>query len=220
MLTNDTTNKLSLKYSLTRSDIYIANSLFMERKNWKQARKVISTFLLGMATCYAAYYIFFTVVYLISIMHGLVYPLIFTDPIIKGQLIISGRGFGDPAVLAQVTSPVSMLFWFFVIAFGLALWFDWSGHISAWLHFRANAKSYTESALLTLDESGLTFMLKSITSKIEWEFYNGVMENSYLFILLDRNGWYSIVPKRAFASEEEINVFRELIARKIPKSNS
>ena len=80
--------------------------------------------------------------------------------------------------------------------------------------FRKNPK-FLETYELTFDEERIHFITQSIDSDIEWTYYYQLLEDEQVFLLMYGQQQYSVFPKRAFADANEMDVFRELVHRKI-----
>jgi hypothetical protein len=66
---------------------------------------------------------------------------------------------------------------------------------------------------LVLSESGIEHRSEFITSLVSWPFYSYYCESGRHFLLYYSPNQFVIVPKSAFASEEECNDFRTVVAK-------
>jgi hypothetical protein len=118
---------------------------------------------------------------------------------------------------AYLVYAVGVLWWT-VIWFALAPveWFDLLSirPLQILLQFRFNLK-YREEYHMEFDDSGLHFKTSTIDSHIAWSFYNRVIERDRIYLLIWGRMAYTVIPKRAFRSLEEIEVFRQLISQHI-----
>lgn len=78
--------------------------------------------------------------------------------------------------------------------------------------FRRDPK-FQDAYELRFDEKGLYFNTRNMDSTIGWEFYQQVIEDGKFFLLVFGKNQFTVVPKRAFASEAEIERFRSLVSR-------
>jgi len=109
-------------------------------------------------------------------------------------------------------------FWWTLIFLPLAI-LEWLNLLSIrpfvirrW--FKHNPK-FTETYHLVLDRSGIQFRTKSIDSRITWEHYTKVLEDDRLWLLVYGRRMYSVIPKRAFKDDNEMDRFRSLVAQNI-----
>jgi hypothetical protein len=108
--------------------------------------------------------------------------------------------------------------WWTVIWFLLAVaeWFNWLS-LSQWrtrIEFRRNPK-FREEYHLTFSRENIHFQTASIDSTLQWTHYDRVIESSDVFLLMYGKGMYTLIPKRCFSSNEEINAFRTLLSEAI-----
>ena len=68
---------------------------------------------------------------------------------------------------------------------------------------------------ITFRDDGIHFRTTSIDSKLEWSFYDGVLEDEQLFLLAYGGQMYSVIPKRCFRDPASLATFRSLIESKI-----
>ena len=85
--------------------------------------------------------------------------------------------------------------------------------------FKRSAK-FQERATLSFSEERIHYKTPLIDSTLDWNLFSGLIEDDALFLLLYRAPRsYAIIPKRAFATEEETAEFRRLVYRKVPHAN-
>lgn len=104
--------------------------------------------------------------------------------------------------------------WWSLIWFPIAIaeWFNLLSidPLLVWYSFKFNPK-FRESALLTFDESGIHFQTNSIESRIRWDFFNSLLENDTLYLLVYGRRAYSVIPKRAFKTKTDLTDFDKLV---------
>ncbi len=110
------------------------------------------------------------------------------------------------------------LHWWTIVWFPLAVaeWFDLLS-LSRWrtkIEFRRNPK-FREEYHLTFSRQNIHFRTASLDSTLQWTHYERVIESSDLFLLMYGKGLYTLIPKRCFKSNEEINTFRALVSQTI-----
>lgn len=108
--------------------------------------------------------------------------------------------------------------WWTVIWFPMAVveWFDLLS-LSRWkakIDFQRNPK-FREEYHLTFSRENLHFKTASLDSTLQWTHYQSVIESPNLFLLMYGKGLYTLIPKRCFNSNEEINAFRALLNQAI-----
>jgi YcxB-like protein len=146
---------------------------------------------------------------------------------IKAQQVLYGRG-----VFAKLDKAIALLlvgfgiycvtfaglYWWTMIWFPLAIaeWFNLLS-LSRWrtkIEFQRNPK-FREEYHLTFSLENIHFQTASIDSTLAWTHYERIVESPDLFLLMYGKGLYTLIPKRCFNSNEEINAFRALIDRAI-----
>jgi len=136
-----------------------------------------------------------------------------------GWLRICDRIAGTIGAIAGVTLfVVNGWRWWLAILIPVAI-AEWSdvlhGHaLQAWVGFKRNPKFRTEYALKFRPE-GIHFKTATIDSNLEWSHYDGVVEDSRLFLLRYGKSMYTVIPKTAFVNVGEMDRFRELARTKI-----
>ncbi len=107
------------------------------------------------------------------------------------------------------------LVWF---PLGVAEWFDLFSlnRLRTKLAFRRNPK-FREEYHLTFSRESIHFKTITLDSTLQWMHYERVIENPTLFLLMYGKSLYTLIPKRAFASDAEIDSFRALLGETIPR---
>ena len=139
-----------------------------------------------------------------------------------GALRICDRVAGTAALVAGLALfLVSGWPWWSLAVFcfiGFAEWSDicHAHTLGAWLHFKRNRK-FRDEYTVTFTPEGLHFKTVSIDSIIEWSLYDSVVEDSVIFLLRTGKSFYSVIPKRAFKAEGEVDQFRKMVRAALPK---
>jgi len=108
--------------------------------------------------------------------------------------------------------------WWTLIWFPLAIveWFNALSlrplQIMYW--FKHNPK-FRDTYHLTLDPTGLHFRTRSMESHLTWDFFSRVLENGRLCLLVYGTRMYSVIPKRAFKSQADVDSFRSLVQESV-----
>lgn len=121
------------------------------------------------------------------------------------------------AVFGLILVSLVGLRWWSVIWFVLAPleWFDVLSiePLMVRYMFKRSAK-FHERTTLSFSEEGIHYKTPSIDSTIDWSLFTGLIEDEELFLLLYKAPrTYTIIPKRAFGSEEAKAEFRELVCK-------
>ncbi|WP_277407996.1 YcxB family protein [Lacrimispora xylanisolvens] len=64
---------------------------------------------------------------------------------------------------------------------------------------------------LLFEDDKITFDAHGIHSTLSWDIYKHYMENKDYFYIIQKKRTYTLIPKRIFASENEISAFRQLL---------
>jgi hypothetical protein len=146
---------------------------------------------------------------------------------IEAQRFLYSKGFMaklDKIVAALllgfgIYSIVSVgVLWWTIIWFPLAaaLWFDLLT-LSYWrtkIEFQRNPKFRAEYHL-TFSGENIHFKTVSFDSTVKWTHYQRAIESPSLFLLMYGKGLYTLIPKRCFVSNDEIDAFRALVREAI-----
>lgn len=71
-------------------------------------------------------------------------------------------------------------------------------------------EKFHETYQLTFSLDAIDFQTASISSKLEWKMYHKLWENNDFFYLIQNKNIYTVLPKRAFSSLQEIDSFRDI----------
>lgn len=82
--------------------------------------------------------------------------------------------------------------------------------------YKQNSK-LQEEYYLVFSEEGIKFRTNTIHSDLQWDVYKDFLENEAFFYLCQNKQLYSVIPKRAFKDEEEIQRFQELVCKRVKK---
>jgi hypothetical protein len=148
---------------------------------------------------------------------------------IEAQRVLYGK-----SVLAKLDKVVAVLLfgfgiyalasvglrWWTIIWFPLAVaeWFNLLS-LTRWrtkVDFQRNPK-FREEYHLTFSRDNIYFKTASLDSTLQWTHYERVIESPALFLLMYGKGLYTLIPKRCFSSNEEINAFRTLANQAIAR---
>lgn len=139
----------------------------------------------------------------------------------QGVLRICDRVAGTAMLIAGLMLFVTGWPWWLLTIFCLIGFAEWSDvlhfhTLRAWLFFRRN-KKFSDEYTVTFTPEGLHFKTVSIDSNLAWSIYDNVVEDSVVFLLMTGKSFYSVMPKRAFRDEDEVNRFRKMVQASIPK---
>lgn len=77
------------------------------------------------------------------------------------------------------------------------------------LKFKRTAK-YHEEYLLEFSKDMIQFKTPSIETQLKWDIYREVWESNDFYFIIQAPHMYATIPKRAFKSQKEMNLFLEL----------
>lgn len=103
----------------------------------------------------------------------------------------------------------------------MAEWFNLLSlsSLSTRIQYQRNPK-YRDEYYLTFSPENIHFKTAAIDSVLQWTNYDDVIENADLFLLMYGKGLYTLVPKRCFHSNDEIDAFRALLNQTIPRGGA
>lgn len=102
----------------------------------------------------------------------------------------------------------------FCVGMLLFLFSMYKGAIYSKIRF-AKDKKFNEEYEIDFNDQGMHFKTVSIDSVIKWDYYAKVWETEKFFYLFYGKDLFSLFPKRAFANDECMKEFRELVKGKI-----
>ena len=73
---------------------------------------------------------------------------------------------------------------------------------------------------LIFNNDEIIFNTEKLNSTLEWKIYDKVLENTKFFLIYWGKYTFTVIPKRAFKDEMEINNFRNLLKEKISSYSS
>lgn len=151
------------------------------------------------------------------------------DDHIQAQRILYRRG-----IMAKLDKVVAVLLfgfgiyclafvglrWWTMIWFPLAVaeWFNLLS-LTQWrtkINFRRNPK-FREEYHLTFSRESIHFKTALLDSTLQWTHYERVIESPDLFLLMYGKDLYTLIPKRCFKSNEDMDAFRTLVSRTIAR---
>ena len=103
----------------------------------------------------------------------------------------------------------------FLVLAGAVLLFDLISTVLLWIAFRRNRLLYSEPHSILLDDNGIRIRIPNAEAYYQWSFYKTGVEGSREFILIYGNDLFIVVPKAAFQSETEMELFRGLLKRNL-----
>ena len=115
------------------------------------------------------------------------------------------------------TALVGVRWWTVVwLPLGIVEWFNLLSlrplQIRWW--FKRNPK-FRETYHIRFGHNGIHFYTPSFDSRLAWDLYSRVIEGDRLWLLVYGTSMYTLIPKRAFASEEQQATFKRLIGEHI-----
>ena len=108
--------------------------------------------------------------------------------------------------------------WWTVVLPILALleWYDLLSisPLQVYVAFKCNP-NFKEKYSLEFSDEEIAFKTGSIDSRIKWTHYNKTLESNKVFILIYGRNMYTVIPKSAFGSRDDIEKFRLMIEKTI-----
>jgi hypothetical protein len=77
---------------------------------------------------------------------------------------------------------------------------------------------YHTEHTVSFSEEGVHFLMGQIESKLDWGYYQRLVETPEGFLLVYGNEAFNYFPKRTFGNEQMINEFRALAQKKLKKN--
>jgi hypothetical protein len=81
--------------------------------------------------------------------------------------------------------------------------------------FRSDPK-FRDEYFLQFSDDGIQFKTAQIDALLQWSLYNKVLENERFFVLVYGKNMISVIPKRAFADQQQEAAFSEMLKRHLP----
>lgn len=72
-------------------------------------------------------------------------------------------------------------------------------------------EKYHHPYIIIFNEEDLIFETQGISSVLSWDIYSSYLENSKYFYLMQGKNIYTLIPKRVFASGEDLERFKKLL---------
>ena len=111
----------------------------------------------------------------------------------------------------------NLKWWYFLLPIlGIMALLDAIPSLGVWNNYRQNKEDNSQPCRLIIDNNGVVFQAENKKTQHNWDFYDECVEGSYEFILVYGKRYVSI-PKKAFTSENELDLFRSLLKSKLPK---
>lgn len=85
-------------------------------------------------------------------------------------------------------------------------------------NFKAEPKFRNEYQL-TFSKNGIKFITEGINSNLSWSIYTDMIESADFYYLIQTRQMYTIIPKRAFISEEQRKLFAEIVQVGLSSTN-
>jgi len=126
------------------------------------------------------------------------FSIVFMTILLAGSIIYyMTKGSGAfSALFITVSALYSCIF--------LAMYFFQPGFV-----FKQTEK-FHEQYQLSFYLNAIDFQTPSISSKLEWKMYHKLWENNDFFYLIQNKNIYTVLPKRAFTTSQDIDTFRDM----------
>jgi hypothetical protein len=105
--------------------------------------------------------------------------------------------------------------WWVVLLFTLAVssWFNGFGLLMIWLRLQLNPM-LRDKYMISIRDSGITYKTKRFEQNMAWDFFYKYCNLEHVICLLYGRCNYSLIPKRAFKSQNDIKQFLRLLKDK------
>jgi len=142
-------------------------------------------------------------------------PSIFFAAAIPAIIIISSTLKINPPLLKLSMTFISDIFIFLIgtVPF-LGTWLQLFYRIRVARTFKTQ-KQMKEKIEFTFNEDGTSFKRELYSSQQKWAYYHSILEGQNVFLLFINKKTYSVIPKRCFASEDELALFRKFVRPKV-----
>ena len=106
--------------------------------------------------------------------------------------------------------------WWVVLCFSFAVssWFNGFGLLMIWLRLQLNPM-LRDKYMILIRDSGITYKTQNIEQNMAWDFFNKYYNLEHVICLLYGKCSYSLIPKRAFKSQDDIKQFLRLLEDKV-----
>lgn len=105
--------------------------------------------------------------------------------------------------------------WWVILLFTLTVssWFNGFGLLMIWLRLHLNPM-LRDKYMILIRDSGIIYKTKKFEQNMAWDFFNKYYNLEHAIYLIYGKCSYSLIPKRAFKSQEDIKQFLRLLEDK------
>lgn len=129
--------------------------------------------------------------------------------------IVAGVAAVIAGILFLIYSENSFVWDFLIFAGVILLLINFVAYfIAPRLRFRREPKLHNEY-FLKFSEDGIVFKTAGIDSNLQWSLYDKVWATDKFYFLFYGRNTFTVIPKRAFDSREQEEVFKSMLRRKI-----
>jgi membrane associated rhomboid family serine protease len=133
------------------------------------------------------------------------------DPFRAKFLLGLGVAFVALGLFTGFVSSDYIMQWFLTITGLLALWLFYRNYYVAPRRWYKRSPVLREEYHLQYSDAGIVFRSKDINANYQWSLYQQVAENEQFYYLIYGGQSFSVIPKRAFTTDEQERAFRELL---------
>ncbi len=120
-----------------------------------------------------------------------------------------------PAIMTSDNPPISPTLVIFQFLVGLAAILDLIPIPVLWFRFRQYVRHYPEGYQLIFEDNGINLQKQETNVTCDWRFFREACEGHSVFILTYGKDSYFTIPKSSFQTENEIEVFRNMLKNKL-----
>lgn len=118
------------------------------------------------------------------------------------------------SVYYLISSYSALSLVFFIVVVIAFLLYAWSYIFMPLYVYKSTAKLH-EDYRLEFSAEGIAFNTQTIDSHLKWDVYRNYLENERFFYLMQTANVYTVIPKRVFGDEAQLEAFRTLTAEKL-----
>jgi YcxB-like protein len=139
-------------------------------------------------------------------------PIVLLTPL-TGAILIAGRLHPDSYDWQNISSNVAPLFWFSVAYLPFLA-------IITWLAARMYLRDYRvrDGFQCRISDAGIIYKGFAVSVELSWVAYIMARETKVAFQLYVTRSYFHLLPKRCFASQEDIDLVREIIRAYCPNA--
>ncbi|MBP0017276.1 MAG: YcxB family protein [Cyanobacteria bacterium SBLK] len=97
---------------------------------------------------------------------------------------------------------------------------NWINNVSLKAAWKNQTDTLKQPMTIEATADSLSIEGESFQSVLQWKLYNKFIETTNLFVIYEEKNLLRIIPKRAFANDEELSEFRKILQENINSNSS